>query len=180
MLEDYTAWAEAIPGVVSCQDLIQHLSSPDAIVRELLDKVSNEAATFENSLNKDMYFVSSLGYKVNGDRRTKDNLNDLYTYFDMQASPAGQAEYRDFDNNIQAVNKEHVKLLLLEHVTNGQMLYQQKWAMQQALTDIDSFDKLKQLFEAKAFDFVMQDFSKQSAALCAQNFPTQFAKALAL
>lgn len=111
------------------------------------------AANFEDNLNKDMYFTSSLKFKVNGDRRTRDNIQDLITFFDAQQQE-GKISYRDYDNKEQKLTKENLQTILVEHVTNGQNLYKQKWEKQQKIQAAQSFDDLK----AVSTEFEMSDF----------------------
>lgn len=123
--------------------------------------VLSKAAKFENSLNKDMYFTSSLRFKVNGDRRTRDNLQDLITFFDAQQQ-GGKISYRDYDNNEQKLTKENLQKLLEEHMTNGQNLYKQKWEMEKKIAAANSIEELK----AISTEFTMTDFTpKQNNGL---------------
>lgn len=123
----------------------------DARLREL----SRAAAAFENNLNTEMYFTSSLGFKVNGDRRTKANLQDLITFFDLQAND-GTLPYRDYDNKNRNLTKQQLQLLLVEHVANGNNLYEQKWAYQNQVSQAKTKDAVK----AIKFTFEMADYSK--------------------
>lgn len=41
-----------------------------------LTKLEDATEGFEENKNSQMYFVSSIGYKFSGDRRTKDNLKE--------------------------------------------------------------------------------------------------------
>ena len=119
-------------------------------------ELASKAASFENNLNKEMYFVSSLGFKVNGDRRTRSNLEDLITYFDAQATGDPKTiSYRDYDNNTQNLTKEQLQILLAEHIQNGNELYQQKWTMEAQLEAITTQEEL----DAFEIVFVMKDYT---------------------
>ncbi len=118
-------------------------------VRELQTK----SASFETNLNKDMYFKSSLGFKCNGDRRTKDNLQDLIMYFDAQTKAT--VAYRDYDNQMQQLNKEQLQTLLREHIENGQDLYNQKWELENRLNQAHTIEDLN----AINIVFTMKDFT---------------------
>ena len=120
-----------------------------------LKELTRASSAFENNLNQDMFFISALGFKCNGDRRTKANLQDLVTFFDLQAQN-GTLAYRDYDNVNRDLTKEQLQLLLVEHVANGNQLYGQKWAYQEQINAAKSKDKLKQL----EFTFTMADYSK--------------------
>ena len=136
--------------------VIKELQTVTAYKQYLNGVISAKAAKFENNLNKDMYFTSSLKFKVNGDRRTRDNLQDLITFFDAKQQE-GKISYRDYDNIEQKLTKENLQTILVEHVTNGQNLYKQKWEKQQKIAAANSFDELK----AISTEFVMSDFSNK-------------------
>lgn len=118
---------------------------------EKLEELARVTALFENNLNKDMYFTSSLGFRVNGDRRTRSNIEDLIRF-----SPAFPVKYRDYDNIFQKVTKDHLETMLQEHITNGLNLYQQKFSYE---SQIDAC-KSKEEVEAIKIKFEMMDFSK--------------------
>ena len=48
-----------------------------------LTKLEDATEGFEENKNSQMYFISSIGYKFSGDRRTKDNLKEKIEYFDF-------------------------------------------------------------------------------------------------
>lgn len=154
MVSEYRIWC-AENNLTADETLIRHLTDIDTVKQILLDEVSVKAAEFELNLNPAMYFVSSMNFRCNGDRRTKDNLSDLYTYFDLQAQ-GGHIMYRDYDNEMRPLTKEQVLTLLTEHVQNGQDLYMQKWSLQQKIADADNMDQLHEL----KIDFSMKDFTK--------------------
>lgn len=127
---------------------------------EKLAELYRLSAAFEDNLNKDMYFISSNGFKCNGDRRTKSNLQDIVTFFDLQAQ-GGKVEYRDYDNQMRELTKEQVTVLLGEHVANGNALYTQKWQFEEQIKAAKSKEQLKKL----KLDFSMSDFSKNPIKL---------------
>lgn len=126
------------------------------LIEEKLKELKEITNQFENTLNKDMYFISSLGFKCDGDRRTKDNLQDLITFFDLQAVN-GVILYRDYDNIEHPLTKEAVQILLLEHIANGRSLYNQKWAYQEQINTCESTEQL----QALKFNFTMGDFTNE-------------------
>lgn len=135
--------------------VVEELQSIEAYKQYLNSVVLAKAAKFEDNLNKDMYFTSSLKFKVNGDRRTRDNLQDLVTFFDAQQKE-GKVSYRDYDNKEQKLTKENLQTILKEHITNGQNLYKQKWEKEQKIAAANSFEELK----AISTDFEMSDFTQ--------------------
>lgn len=155
-VKEYQDWCDQFSQPVH-SDLIAEVSGLETVKSSLLQYIDAQTAKFEDNLNKDMYFTSSLGFKVNGDRRTKDNLQDLITFFDLQAKE-GKIQYRDYDNQDQTLTKEQLQTLLTEHVTNGQMLYNLKWQLQSKVKSAESLDDLHNITIA----FPMMDFSPKA------------------
>lgn len=130
------------------------LLSLEELKQKKLEQVGTITATFEENLNKDMYFISSLGFKSDGDRRTRTNIEDLIQFFDLQAQD-GKVPYRDYNNETQELTKEQLRVLLQEQIMNGKELYNQKWALQDAINRAQSIEDLKKI-EIK---FTMKDFT---------------------
>lgn len=110
---------------------------------------------FEENINKDMWFISSLGFKCGGDRREKANFADFIEYFDKYAVD-GVISYRAYNNEDEYVTKEQLQLLKAEHVLNGFRLYQQKWAFENLIENartVEDLDVIKLVFE-------MTDYTK--------------------
>ena len=116
-----------------------------------LEELAQVTALFENNLNKDMYFTSSLGFRVNGDRRTRSNIEDLIRF-----SPVFPVQYRDYDNIFQKVTKDNLETMLQEHITNGLNLYQQKFSYESQINACTT----KEEVEAIKIKFEMMNFSK--------------------
>lgn len=120
-----------------------------------LYELSAQAQAFENNVNKEMWFKSSIkGYLINGDRRTRSNIQDLITY-----QPTDIIIYRDYENIERELTKDQLKVLLKEHVVNGQMLYEQKWAFEDKINACTTIEELN----AIEIKFNMHDFSKEVA-----------------
>lgn len=117
-----------------------------------LSELSAQALAFEENVNKDMSFVSSVGgYHINGDRRTRSNLEDLITY-----STTDTIQLRDYDNTMREVTKDQLKVILKEHVINGQNLYYQKWAYEEQIKSCTTIEELN----AIELHFDMLDFTQ--------------------
>ena len=115
-------------------------------------QVENATASFDaERKDSGMTFKSSLGFTVDGDARSRDNLSGL---INIGAEPVS---FRDHDNSDHSLTLNDLRTLLKEAQMNGAMLYQQKWAMQKAI------DGAKSLKALKAIDikFTMADFSKE-------------------
>lgn len=116
-----------------------------------LAELSKVTALFEDNLNKDMYFTSSLGFRVNGDRRTRSNIEDLIAF--TQEFPVA---YRDYDNLTRNVTENDLRTMLVEHITNGNNLYQTKWQLESQIQECTTLEEVNDI-EIK---FEMMDFSK--------------------
>lgn len=151
---EYLAWCDEFKQS-PYQELLEDVYTLAERKEYLLNQLTIKAMSFEDNCNKDMFFTSSLGFVCNGDRRTKDNLRDLYDYFELR-SVGGVVSYRDYHNKDHALTKEKIYTLLLECVSNGTSLYDQKWTFEKRINSAQTLQELAQI----DFTFVMADFSK--------------------
>lgn len=115
-------------------------------------QVENATAGFDaERKDSGMTFKSSLGFVVDGDARSRDNLSGLINIGQEPVS------FRDHNNGDHSLTLDNLRLLLKEAQMNGAMLYQQKWALQKAISDAKSLKALK----AVEIKFTMADFSKK-------------------
>ena len=115
-------------------------------------QVENATAGFDaERKDSGMTFKSSLGFVVDGDARSRDNLSGL---INIGQEPVA---FRDHDNGDHSLTLDNLRTLLKEAQMNGAMLYQQKWAMQKAIETCRSIKALK----AVEIKFTMADFSKE-------------------
>ena len=135
-----------------------------------LYELAQKAQSFEDNVNKSMYFISSVFIEkevqkddktteavkkhlvINGDRRTRSNIQDLITY-----QPTDNVIYRDYENIERTLTKDELKIILKEHVVNGQMLYNQKWEYEAKINACTTIEELN----AIEIKFTMHDFSKE-------------------
>lgn len=134
-----------------------------------LYELSQKAQEFEQNVNKNMWFISSVFVEkevqkddettetvkehlvINGDRRTRSNIQDLITY-----QPTDNVIYRDYENIERTLTKDELKIILKEHVMNGQALYEAKWKMEEQIKSCTTIEELN----AIEIKFTMCDFSK--------------------
>lgn len=159
LLNEYTSWCTQFNQPQN-ETLVNILSSVDYWKEVKQTEIKNASAKFEDNLNKQMYFTSSLGFRCNGDRRTATNIAGLIAAYDLPPNNGALVTYRDYDNKEHSLNKEQLQTLYLEHLANGNMLYQQKWAMEAQVDAADSLDTLNAL----DLTFKMQDFSQPALA----------------
>lgn len=144
-------------------DLEYEVLTLDELKQKRLDELTAAAAKFQESSCADMYFYSSLGFRVNGDRKASQDIEGLVFTFDDVAS-AGEGEdadpvvsFMDYDNNVQQLTLANLNVLQKEHALNGQYLYQQKWLLRSAINSSESAEELKTIIIA----FSMSDFFEE-------------------
>lgn len=137
-------------------DLKYEVMSLEELKEEKLAELAAVVAPFNSSDCHDMYFTSSLGFRVNGDRKAIQDLEGLALTFDIVAQD-GKVSFMDYDNQVRALSKEQITTLRTEHSINGQRLYQQKWQYKAAINSAASSAELKEL----GFAFTMTDFNDE-------------------
>ena len=115
-----------------------------------LMQVKNATEGFD-SKRKDpsMFFKSSLGFSVDGDARSRENLDGLAF---LGSEPVA---FRDHDNMDHSLNLADIETLLREARKNVALLYQQKWQIQEAIRKCETLDALRKI----EIVFRMADFS---------------------
>ena len=113
-------------------------------------QVKNATEGFD-SKRKDpsMFFKSSLGFNVDGDARSRDNLDGL------KAIGIEPVTFRDHDNIDHSLTLANLESLIKEANMNRTQLYQQKWKLQ---AQIDGAKSIKEL-RAIEIVFRMADFT---------------------
>ena len=115
-----------------------------------LMQVKNATEGFD-SKRKDpsMFFKSSLGFSVDGDARSRENLDGLAF---LGSEPVA---FRDHDNMDHSLNLADIGTVLREARKNVALLYQQKWQIQETIRKCGTLDALK----AIEIRFTMADFT---------------------
>ena len=141
----------------STGDLKYECMSLDDLKTEKLEELAEAVRPFNESDCQKMFFTSSLGFRVNGDRKAIQDLEGLALTFDLVAQD-GQVSFMDYDNQWRTLSKEQITTLRTEHSINGQNLYQQKWQYKAAINQASSASELKEI----TFTFSMLDFSVEA------------------
>ena len=116
-----------------------------------LMQVENATTGFDaERKDSGMTFKSSLGFTVDGDARSRDNLSGL---INIGVEPVA---FRDHDNGGHSLTLDDLRTLLKEAQMNGAMLYQQKWQLQAKIESAKSLKSLK----AIEIVFKMADFTE--------------------
>ena len=108
---------------------------------EKLLELERITSSFKENVNKDMYFTSSLGFKVNGD---KDALMNSKTLLDCFSLPQfGETtmyyDYNDVEHNL---NKEEIQTIYVEIALYGQTLYKTRDTFVEKIRAAKNIDEL--------------------------------------
>ena len=122
----------------------------DELKSEKLSELTAITSKFDNQLvNTDMIIKSSLGFTINADLRSQNNLRGLIT---VGVEPVN---FVTADNSVQSLTLEQLNTLLNECALNDQSLYLQKWAYKARIENAQTKEEL----EAIELKFTMKDFS---------------------
>ena len=114
-----------------------------------LSELTSITSKFDNQLvNTDMIIKSSLGFAVNADLRSQNNLRGLI------AVGVEPVNFVTADNSVQSLTLEQLNILLNECALNGQSLYLQKWEYKARIENAQTKEEL----EAIDLKFTMKDF----------------------
>ena len=126
---------------------------PESTIEELkakkLAEISAEAHKYSQYECESMYLTSSVGYKINADHKSQDNIRGLIGL-------GVQCRFKDYNNEYHpGTTIEQLQTMLTECYANGASLYQQKFDYEDMVANAKSREELY-------FDVVfdMADFSK--------------------
>lgn len=109
-----------------------------------LGEVKEKSDSFRSQLiNKEMFVTSSLGFEVDADKDSQDNVTGQINL--LTATKAPTIKFKDKNNVLHDLNLEQLQTLLIEMQTNGANLFNQKWAFEQAINDAQTFDDLNSI-----------------------------------
>ena len=129
-------------------DLLQTIKS-----KRLLELTELGRAYDNELVNTDMVINSSLGFKVNADLRSQNNLRGLIDFM----TDTETASYIDYENKAHDLSKSQLETLLKELVLNGSNLYKQKWVYSKQIENATNSDDDTLLQE---FKFTMLNFGE--------------------
>ena len=145
----YKIWA--IKDTLDIQEYVEPVQTLEEVKQDLLQKISYESDKFEQNKCDSMYVVSSLGFRVNADRRSLQNVENLIRI-------GQETIFKDFDNQFRSVTIQDLETLALEISINGSNLYNQKFRMQNAVLNASTKEELEN-FE---IEFKMMDFTESN------------------
>lgn len=120
----------------------------DLVKAEIINEISSIANSFEQMKCDIMYVTSSLGFRVNADRRSMQNVESLIRQ-------GNSVQFKDYDNEFHYLSVDELKTILREMDVNGTNLYNQKFEMLQQLSELQTVEEVSNF----KVNFVMSDFS---------------------
>lgn len=118
---------------------------------EKLVELTAITSKFDNQLvNNEMIVKSSLGFSINADLRSQNNIRGLIS---VGVEPVN---FVDSENVSHSLSIEQLNTLLNECALNGQNLYLQKWQYREQIEQAQTVEDLNKI----EFKFEMKDFSK--------------------
>ena len=143
----YKIWA--IRDTLEIQEYVEPVQTLEEVKQDLLQKISYESDKFEQNKCDSMFITSSLGFRVNADRRSLQNVENLIRI-------GQETIFKDYDNQFRSVTIQDLETLALEISINGSNLYNQKFRMQNAVLNASTKEELEN-FE---IEFKMMDFTE--------------------
>lgn len=131
------------------------LLSLEQLKEKKLLELKEKADSFEENLNKNMFFTSSLGFKSDGDRRTNMNIQSLIDTYSVSQAQELPVLYWDYDNVEHELSLQDLQTLKMEQIINGNNLYTQKKNFKDLIDNAKSIEELNQI----DLTFNMMDFS---------------------
>ena len=124
----------------------------DELKSEKLSELTAITSKFDNQLvNNEMIIKSSLGFSINADLRSQNNLRGLI------AVGVEPVNFMTADNSVQSLTLEQLNVLLKETIKNGENLYKTKWMLRDKILNSSSVEEL----EAIELKFTMKDFANE-------------------
>ena len=141
------------------------LLSLEELKAKKLQELKSASDAFEVNLNSDMIIQSSIGYPMNADRRSQQNIQGMIAMADAQVAAGAVVQnedgsvtvpYRCGDNTTRNLTIDQLKTAYMEMLVNGQNLYKLKWQYEQAINNAQTKEELSTI----DLNFKMMDFSK--------------------
>ena len=115
--------------------------------QQKLAQLKQESEKYSAYECETMFVTSSLGFKINADHKSQDNIRGLIALNTPTA-------FKDFDNQFHQVSVDDLNTLLSECYANGASLYQQKFNMElqiSQLQDVEEVDNYPIVFNMSDF-----------------------------
>ena len=138
--------------ITEYEKIIPKEKSLDELKSEKLAELTAITSKFDNQLvNNEMIIKSSLGFTINADLRSQNNLRGLI------AIGTEPVNFVTADNSVKSLSLEQLNVFLSECAQNGQHLYLLKWQYREQIEQAQAVEELNTI----EFNFTMHDFSKE-------------------
>lgn len=125
----------------------------DTLKNEKLEELAKLSEKYQAWNCKDMYITSSLGFQVNSDQCSQNNMQQLIS---LLPDDVTTTSFKIYDNTFKALTRVELKTLLAECIQAGLQLYQTKFALQAAIAKATTYEEL----DAIEIKFDMVDFTE--------------------
>ena len=116
--------------------------------QQKLTQLKQESEKYSAYECETMFVTSSLGFKINADHKSQDNIRGLIALNTPTA-------FKDFDNQFHQVSVDDLNTMLNECYANGASLYQQKFNMELQISQLQDVEEV----DNYPIVFTMADFS---------------------
>lgn len=124
------------------------VKSLEVAKQQKLAQLKQESEKYSAYECETMFVVSSIGFKINADHKSQDNIRGLIALDTPTA-------FKDFDNQFHQVSVDDLNTLLNECYANGASLYQQKFNMELQISQLQDVEEV----DNYPIVFTMSDFS---------------------
>ena len=135
---------------IEIQDYVASVVDIEDVRNAKLSEISRITGSFEQSKCEGMYIDSSLGFRINADRRSQQNIEGL-----IKVLGDNKTMFKLYGNEFRELGVTELQTLLVECIQNGLNLYSQKFAMQAQVMILKTIEEIEK-FEVK---FEMTDFT---------------------
>ena len=135
---------------IEIQDYVAPVVDIEDVRNAKLSEISRITGSFEQSKCEGMYIDSSLGFRINADRRSQQNIEGL-----IKVLGDNKTMFKDYNDKFHQLGVTELQTLLVECIQNGLNLYSQKFAMQVAISGMETVEAVNG-FEIR---FEMTDFT---------------------
>lgn len=116
--------------------------------QQKLAQLKQESEKYSAYECETMFVVSSIGFKINADHKSQDNIRGLIALDTPTA-------FKDFNNQFYQVSVDDLNTMLTECYANGASLYQQKFNMELEISQLQTVEEV----DNYPIVFTMSDFS---------------------
>lgn len=96
---------------------------------------------YENNLvNPNIHIHSDLGFEINADIRSQNNVRALITL--LESSDAETISYKDYDNKDHDLTLDQLKSILFEMCNYVNYTYKKRWESKKKIEDAKSIDEI--------------------------------------